>query len=70
MPTLWSKTFERGATPVSIPGHDIVIKAERKRGDEQFLLGDPKSNTFDKHTFDGMAEYLAKYTVEMPFSPF
>jgi hypothetical protein len=70
MQTLWARTFARGATPFAVPGHDLVIKAVRSDGEQRFLVGDPKSNSFEKYKRDDLAAYLAKYDIDMPFDPF
>jgi hypothetical protein len=70
IPSLWAKTFARGATPFSVPGHDLVMKAVRSEGEQRFLVGDPKSNSFEKYKPDDLAAYLAKYDIDMPFDPF
>jgi hypothetical protein len=70
MPKLWSETLNRGATPFSIPGHAVVMKAVRSRGAQVFLLGDPKGSSFDEYTLDEMAAYLSKQEIDMPFDPF
>ena len=70
IPALWSKTFARGATPFAVPGHDLVMKAVLSDGKQRFLLGDPKSGSFETYKPGGMAAYLAKNDIEMPFDPF